>query len=315
MTDAPDVLLLHQAAHEADRIRPVFEERLDDAALVVAADADDSLAKLPDAEVVLTFAMTDEQVAAADSLRWVQAMNAGVDSYPTDALADRGVALTNSSGIHAEQIGQQVLGYMLVFERRIHEGMRQQRAGEWDRYEPGELGDETLGVVGMGAIGTRVGEFGRQMGMRVVGTKRDPSTAPDCADTCFPPEDLDAVLDEAAYLVVACPLTDATEGLIGAEELARLDDDAVLINIARGPIVDQQALIEALEADAIRGAALDVSDPEPMPAESPLRAMREVVMTPHVAGATPYYFERALDLFADNYRAYVGDGDLTNRIV
>ena len=169
--NGPDALLL-DGLGEADRIRPAL----------------------------------DEHLAAAEELRWVQALNAGVDSYPQAALADRGIALTNSSGIHAEQMGQQVLGYLLVFERRIHEGIRQQHAGEWDRYPGGELSDDTLGVVGLGAIGSRVGEYGKRMGMEVVGTKADPGTAPDCADACHPPEKLDAVLDRADYLVVACPL-------------------------------------------------------------------------------------------------------------
>jgi len=316
MTALPDVLLLHQAAGEADSVRSVFDGQLDDdVTLRVAETPAESRDALADAEIALTFALTDAQVDAADSLQWVQAMNAGVDSYPTARLRERGIALTNSSGIHAEQIGQQVLAYLLVFERRIHEGMRQQRAGEWDRYDAGELGDETLGVVGVGAIGGRVAEYGQTMGMDVIGTKRDPSTAPDAVDTCYPAEELDAVLDRADYLVIACPLTDDTRALVGERELERLDDDAVLVNIARGPIVDQNALIDALERDAIRGAALDVSDPEPMPEDSPLRSMDEVVMTPHVAGSTPYYFDRAIELFARNYRAYVAGDDLENRIV
>jgi phosphoglycerate dehydrogenase-like enzyme len=312
----PDVFLLHQAADEADRIRDAFDASFDrDVTLRVAETPEDSLSAIEDAEVVLTVALSDEQLDAAESLEWVQAMNAGVDTYPTDRLAERGVTLTNSSGIHAEQIGQQVLGYLLLFERRIYEGMRQQRAGEWSRYDAGELGDETLGVVGLGAIGGRVAEFGQTMGMDVVGTKRDPSTAPAAVDDCYPPEDLAPVLDRSDYLVVACPLTDETRGLIGEAELARLDDDAVLVNIARGPIVDQDALIAALRDDTLRGAALDVSDPEPMPEDSPLRSMPNVVMTPHVAGSTPYYFDRAVELFARNYRAYVEGDPLENVIV
>jgi phosphoglycerate dehydrogenase-like enzyme len=311
----PDVLLLHQAVEEADRIREAFDSSIDrDVTLCVAETPEESLTAIEDAEVVLTLALSDDQLAAAESLEWVQAMNAGVDSYPSERLAERGITLTNSSGIHAEQIGQQVLGYLLLFERRIYEGMRQQRAGEWERYEAGELGDETLGVVGLGAIGGRVAEFGQTMGMEAVGTKRDPSTAPAAADRCYPPAELDGVLDRSDYLVVACPLTDETRGLIGEAELARLDDDAVLINIARGPVVDQEALIATLEDDALRGAALDVSDPEPMPEDSPLRSMPNVVMTPHVAGSTPYYFDRAVELFARNYRAYVDGEELENVI-
>lgn len=314
--NGPDVLLLEHFG-EADRIRAAFDEHLPDVDLRVAEDpdGDDALATLGDTEVVLTFRFSDEHLAAAEELRWVQALNAGVDSYPLDRLAERDIPLTNSSGIHAEQMGQQVLGYLLVFERRIHEGIRQQHAGEWERYPGGELSDDTLGVVGLGAIGSRVGEYGKRMDMEVVGTKADPETAPDCADACYPPEELDAVLDRADYLVVACPLNEATEGLLGAEEFARLDDGAVLVNIARGPIVDQDALVDALDSGEIRGAALDVTDPEPLPEEAPLRDRYDVVLTPHMAGSSPYYFDRAVELFAENYEAFVAGEDLRNRIV
>ncbi|MEF8883939.1 MAG: D-2-hydroxyacid dehydrogenase [Haloarculaceae archaeon] len=312
--DGPDVFLLEHLG-EADRIRAAFDEHLPDVGLRVADDADDAPDGLADAGVVLTFRLTDEQLAAAQRLQWVQALNAGVDSYPQAELAERGIALTNSSGVHAEQMGQQVLGYMLVFERRIHEGIRQQHAGEWDRYSGGELGDDTLGVVGLGAIGSRVGEYGKQMGMDVIGTKRDPATAPECADACYPADELDAVLDRADYLVVACPLTEETEGLVDAAAFERLDEDAVVINIARGPIVDQSALVDALEAGEVRGAALDVTDPEPLPEDSPLRERRDVVVTPHMAGSSPYYFDRAVELFAENYEAYLAGEELRNRIV
>jgi len=311
----PDVLLLDHDIHAAERIRPALADHLPEVDLRVASDEAAALEAIPDAEVVLTFSLSEELLAAADSLAWVQALNAGVDAYPIDALAERGIVFTNSSGVHAEQIGQQVLGYLLVFERRIHEGIRQQRAGEWERYTGGELGDDTLGVVGLGAIGTRVGEYGQRMGMEVIGTKRDPGTAPDCADDCYSPDELDTVLDRADYLVVACPLTDETEGLIGEVEFERLDDEAVLVNIARGPIVDQTALIDALETGQIRGAALDVTDPEPLPEDSPLRDRHDVVVTPHMAGSSPYYFDRGIELFAENYRAYVEGGEFTNRIV
>ena len=152
--------------------------------------------------------------------------------------------------------------------------------------------------------------------MTVVGTKHDTSVDVPHVDELFPPDRLDEVLDEADYLVLACPLTDETRGLVGESELSRLDSDAVLVNISRGEVVDEAALVEALQSGGIRGAALDVFEEEPLPAESPLRSMSNVVMTPHVAGSTPYYFDRAIGLFADNLRRY-GDGgvdDLRNRI-
>lgn len=314
-----NVAILHQAADHEESIREAFDRYFDGStvSLRVATDPEGSRDLLKSAPVALTFGLSEEQVQAATAVEWVQALNAGVDSYPLDALRERGIALTNASGVHAEPIGQQVLGYVLIFERRIHEGIRQQRAGEWDPYEGGELGDETLGIVGTGAIGQRVAELGASMDMTVVGTKRDTSVELPAVDELYSPDRLDEVLDSADYLVLACPLTDETRGLVGKSELSRLDSDAVLVNVARGEVVDEDALIDALQSGGIRGAALDVFEEEPLPTDSPLRSMSNVVTTPHVAGSTPYYFDRAVELFADNLQRYADGGvdDLQNRVL
>lgn len=316
--DHPRVGVIGTAAGEIEDIREILATEFADGApeLVVEGEDGDRASVIECSQVVLTFSIDEEDLRSADSLEWVQALNAGVDSYPVDTLQDRAVVLTNSSGVHAEPIGQQVLGYMLIFERRIHVGIAQQRAGEWDRYGGGELGDRTLGVIGVGAIGSRVAELGQALGMRVIGTKRDPDGAPDVLDACYGPEGLDAVLAESEYLVIACPLTEETRGMIGPSAFETLPDDAVLVNIARGEIVDETALIEAVEGGVIRGAALDVFETEPLPEDSPLRSLQNVVTTPHMAGSSPHYFDRALTIFAENYAKFL-DGDtntMRNRI-
>ncbi len=305
------VALVGTAADAAAEFRPAIGERLGDAVSVVVPTSASFAA-----EVVLAYDLSGRQVARVDGLRWVQALTAGTDHFPTDALTERGVALTDAAGIHAEQAGEQVLGYLLVFERRIHEGMRQRRAGEWDRFQGGELKDDTLVVVGVGAIGTRVAELGATFGMTVHGVRRDPSVVPDPVDEMHPPEELDDVLGRADYVVLACPLTPATRGLIGAEQFRAMPDSAVLVNVARGPVVDEDALVEALERSGIRGAALDVFETEPLPAESPLRDLPNVVTTPHTAGTTPFYEARAAERFAEQYRAFAAGGiEALDRVV
>ena len=300
-----------------DDLVEAIADRLPDADLVATHDEAATRAAVRDAAVLVTSHLPDDLLDLADRLEWVHAVSSGVDGFGVDRLEDDGVVLTNSSGVHAEPIGEQVLGYLLLFERQIVKGIAQQRHRTWERYGAREFRDRTVGLVGVGAVGTRVAEFCEAIGATVLGVKRDPSECPDAVDEVFGPPDLDDVLERADYLVLACPLTDETRELVDADALARLPEWAVLVNVARGEIVDEPALIEALQSGEIRGAALDVVAEEPLPEDSPLWGMENVVITPHVAGSTPHYWERCADIFAENYRQFV-DGEpasMTNRIV
>jgi len=283
-----------------------------------ATTAAESGAAMGDANVVLTIRPVSDDLPDDAAPDWVQTLNSGVDSYDLDALAARDIAVTNAAGVAANPIAEQVLGYLLVFERRIHKGIRQQeRDGIWRRYSAGELGGKTLGIVGVGAIGTRVAELASGFDMDVIGTKRTPETAPDVVDEAYPPSGLPELLSRSNYVVLACPLVEATRGLIGTDELMSMRSDAVLVNIARGEVIDESALETALQQKRIRGAALDVFEEEPLPAGSPLWDLPNAVITPHMAGSTPKYADRIGSLFEDNYRRYVsGDlDDLRNRVV
>ncbi len=316
MSDHPTVLLPHTIfADGSEPLASEIRERLDtdDVDLRVATDEEGTARHAPDAEIVVTHRLTDDLRAAAP-LRWVQALSAGVDSYDLDSLREAGVTLTNASGIHAQPIGEHVLGALLHFERRFDRALAQQRETEWERYKSGELADRTVCVVGVGAIGTRVSELCRAVGSDVLGVKRDPSDAPAGID-CVTPDRLEAALSRSDYCVLACPLTDETRDMVGEDELDALGEDGVLINIARGEIVVEDALVAALDEGRLRGAALDVFEEEPLPEDSPLWGMDHVLLTPHVAGSTPHYWERAADIFVENYRRYRTGEELANRIV
>ncbi|WP_440771548.1 D-2-hydroxyacid dehydrogenase [Natronorubrum sp. DTA28] len=282
---------------------------------LVHPDEDDLLEAVAEAEIVVTGRLPEEVLTAADDLRWVQALSAGTDAYDHDALEARDVALTTVSGIHAKPIAQQVLGYLLHFERRFDRAIAQQRTKTWERYSGGELGDHTVGIVGVGAIGSQIADYCNTFDARVIGTKRDPTDAPAAVDDVYGPDGLETVLAESDYLVLACPLTEETRGLIDAEALATLTDDAVLVNIARGEVVDQGALVDALEADELGGAALDVFEEEPLPEASPLWNRDDVLVTPHMAGSTPHYWERCADVFIRNYDRFRDGEALENRVV
>ena len=319
MAERPTTLLLHEVPHGGDpaALAHEIERHARDVDLVRAENYGDALERMESADIVITRELTPELLDRASDLDWIQALSAGVDSYDLDRIEEMDVVLTNAAGVHANPIAEQVLGYMLTFERNLHRGFEQQQRAEWQHYGGGELRGQTLGVLGVGEIGGRIAELGSALGMTVLGTKRDTTTVTEAVDEVFPPSGTDQVLGRSDYVVVACPLTDETEGLLGLQQFASMKHDAVLVNIARGPIVDQDDLITAIQKGKIRGAALDVTDPEPLPRDSVLWNLTDVIVTPHMGGSTPHYWKRCAEIFAANYEQYLaGDTDaFVNRIV
>lgn len=323
-TKVTTVLLHHSVsavfgADFVDRLRFQLDSALPSTGQIeTATTAEETSTVIADADVTLTIRPVEEELPAETSLDWIQTLNSGVDSYDLESLGERGIAVTNAAGVAANPIAEQVLGYLLVFERRIHKGIRQQeRDGIWQRYSAGELSGKTLGIVGVGAIGTRVADLASGFDMEVIGTKRTPETAPDVVDEVYPPDGLSKLLARSDYLVLACPLVESTRELISTDEFMSMQSDAVLVNIARGEVVDQAALETALQQNRIRGSALDVFDEEPLPPASPLWDLPNVVITPHMAGSTPKYADRVGSLFEENYLRYNDDelDELRNRIV
>jgi len=321
MPSTPRVLLLHGFPPEttgtpAD-LRDHVEGMLPDVDLRMATDHDDARERIPDAEVVIEHGITDDLLERAESLAWLQSLSAGVDRYDLDALAQREVVMTNISGVHANPIAEHVLAMALAFERRLPRAIEQGRDREWRRFPAGELRGSTVGVVGVGEIGGRVAELASAVGTRVLGVKRDTSTYNDAVDEVHPPNELHTVLGRSDYVVLACPLTDETEGMIGARELASVGPDGVLINVARGAVVDQEALVAAIQEGYLGGAALDVTDPEPLPRDSPLWDSSDVIVTPHMAGGSPEFPRRCAEVFAENYHRFVDGevGAMRNRVL
>jgi phosphoglycerate dehydrogenase-like enzyme len=311
----PTLLVTHTVPPEtAEGLLDALATELPDAEVLPAATPEETDERLARADALITGRLDADLLARAD-VEWVQALSAGVDSYPQEAMEEAGVVLTNASGVHAEPIGEQVLGAMLSFERRFLESQRNKERNSWERVEGGELKGKTLGIVGVGAIGGRIAELGSAFGMEVLGTKRDPAMMPDAVDEAFGADGYTELCRRADYLVLACPLTEETEGLIGSAEFRLLSRDAVLVNIARGEVTDQEALIRALQYGQIRGAALDVFETEPLPADSPLWDLSNVLLTPHMAGSTPKKDERWAEIIGENYRRFGTEEPYVNRVL
>lgn len=312
-----DVLVPHPYSDDAKRTIESALDGIEGVSVRVAETPEETRTGLETATIALTPRLPPEWLECARNLRWAQATSAGYDHYDLGAIEEAGIALTTAAGVHAQPIGEQVLGAMLAFERRLLTARDNQRDGLWLRTEGGELGRKTVGIVGLGAIGCRIAELASTVGSTVIGTKRDTTTALAAVDRVYPPDELDEVLRRADYLVLACPLTDETRDLIDASALEIMPKEAVLVNIARGGVVDEGALIEGLKQRRISGAALDVFEEEPLPEDSPLWNLPNTLITPHMAGSTPAYYERIADIFADNYASFA-EGDLDemiNRVV
>lgn len=269
----------------------------------------------------------------APNLRWVQIHSAGVErALARPVFQNSGIKLTSASGIHAVQMSEYSLAVMLHFHYRFDEMIALKARSTWpgNQYElfrPHGLRGLTLGVVGYGSIGRELARMADALGMTVLATKRDvmhPAeeesyTQPDTGDPegniperLYPSEALGSMVAECDFVVVTVPLTDATENMINADVLNKMKPTAVLINVARGGVVDEAALIEALKAGKIAGAGLDVFAEEPLPVSSPLWGLDNVLISPHVSGNSAIYHEKAAALFADNLQRYVSGKPLLN---
>src|SRR5579884_960139 len=278
---------------------------------------------IADAEVVFCGLLPPDLLAAAPRLRWVSFWSAGLDTKLRPDILARDLLITNASGVHGPNIAEHVLAFMLMFTRRMPHYQRAQIEGQWQRAPSpdfhtemaAELTGQTLGIVGLGHIGEDLARRAKAFDMRVIATKRDlaarhANVAP--LDALLPPERLPQLLAESDHGCIALPYTPQTRHLFDAAMLAHMKPTAYLYNIARGKIVDEAALIAALQAGRLAGAGLDVFETEPLPTDSPLWKMENVIVTPHVAGITPYYFPRAAALFAANLKRYLAGQPLSN---
>jgi len=266
-------------------------------------------------DALVTFTYEDRFLDAG--VEWIHSIQAGVDRFPFDALADRNIALTNSTGIHGDVVGETAVGLMLSFARRLHVHRSNQERGEWRKpawNDAFPLRRESACVVGLGTLGKGIATRASALGMDVTGVKRTP-TPVDGVDEVYPPTDLREAIGDARFVALAVPLTADTEGMISAPELDAMREDAYLINVARGPVVDQDALVDALDSGAVAGAGLDVFETEPLPAESSLWDREEVIVTPHAAGFNVEYYERVATIVRENLRRLAVGESLTNRVV
>ncbi len=283
-----------------------IRDELRDLDVVEATDAAARGRELPQADVLVTTWLTEAEAADASRVRWIHSTAVGVGALLKGlAAAGRAILLTNSRGVYAEPIAEHAIALTLALRRGLHTARTRQLDRTWAQTEMLQTAasppsETTLLVVGLGAIGTRVAAFARGLGMRVVAVRRRMELpAPDGVET-LPMSRLRDALPDADAVVLALPTTGETRGLIGQAELALMRPSAVLVNVARGALVDEPALVAALEAGRLAGAGLDAFAREPLDDESPLWRLPNVLITPHSASFRSDYWRPTADLFLDN---------------
>ena len=270
-----------------------------------------------DAEVLFRCAMSKPQltttIEGAPRLAWIHSCSAGFDQLIVPEITGRGLIVTRSAATHHIPISEWVIGFMFMVAKRFPGLMKAQQEHRWAPPDVEELGGKTCGIVGAGAIGAEVARRCRALGMRVIATKRTPAELPEY-DAVLPADQLPALLAESDYVVLACPLTTETRDMIGERELRMMKPTAFLLNIARGGLIVDEALIRALREGWIAGACLDAFRIEPLPPDSPLWDVPNLFLTPHASYKSIHFLDRSTLEFATNLRRYIDGAPLANTL-
>ena len=280
---------------------------------VVDPGEDDLVTEMADAEVFIGY-HSPEIFSSASGLKWIQSAAAGLDMMLTPDVIERRLIVTNASGLHAAPVVETAWALTLAVSRCLKTFQQQQNEHDWTQFIPHDLDGRTVGIVGLGGIGRRYARIATAFGMRVIAVDRHSPPKPDEVESLQGLDRLNDLVAEADVLLVSCPATAETHGLIGPEQIALLKPTAILVNIARGGIVDEPALIECLKAGRITGAGLDVTEVEPLPKDDPLWNTPRLVITPHIAGWSGDRSRRLVEFFCENLRRYLSGEPLRNLV-
>jgi len=268
--------------------------------------------EIVDAEIAITWSVRPEQIVAAKRLRWIHSPAAAVHQLIFPELVNSDIILTNAREVHGPVVAEHVIALIFALAKKIPGSVRLQEKHVWGQQilwdelpRVREVAGATLGMIGLGSIGRAVVKSAKALGMQVIAVREHPEKGSDGADAVFGPAQVDEVFRQAEYIVLAAPVTASTKYIANAERLALMKSDACLINVGRGPLVDESALAAALREMKIGGAALDVFPKEPLAAESPLWDVPNLLITPHTAALTERLWERHYSLFSENLRRYV----------
>lgn len=304
----PKILLFHP---EAPVYAALLRGRVAGVDLIATADEAEFRRELPSAEILVAFSFPVDALATVPRLRWIQIMSAGTEFLAPARGQVEHLVVTNARGIHAEPIADYVLTAMAMLQSDFPGMLRNQLAKRWERRPVVPLAGRTLGIVGVGAIGREIARRAVVCGMEVVGLRRSGAPLADVTQM-YLPEDIHRFLPRCDIVVLAVPITDATRAMIGRAEFAAMKTTAFIINISRGAVIDEPAMVEALTRRAIAGACLDVFAVEPLPQDSPLWTLPNVIVTPHIAGMSADYAGRFTEILVENLGLFARHERLRN---
>lgn len=292
----------------AQQLQAEFPE----AKIVLARSSEERKTELADAEVLFAVRFSPEDLKVARQLKWLHLSSAGATHVLFPEMVESDVVVTNSRGLYGIPIAEHILGMMIMLARKLHEAYRFQLQGKWPRKEMferypsfSELYEQTAGVIGLGDIGMAVAERAKALGMRVLATKRRVGSPPACVDELLGPQGLPHLLQTSDFVIIAAPLTPETQGLIGERELRMMKPTAYIFNVGRGAIIQETVLIRALKEGWIAGAGLDVTEVEPLPLDSELLRLPNVLLTPHYSGLRSNYWRHAVAIFKPNLAKFL----------
>ncbi|MDA7965576.1 D-2-hydroxyacid dehydrogenase [Ruegeria sp.] len=307
----PNVTVYHPDPETAAEYYRVLGREFPELNASVASDPETLAPMIPDTEILVCFRPPVEALKEATSLKWIHYVTAGVDALLPARNHLQGVTVTNFAG--RPSVADYAMGAVLMLHWNVRKLIDDQRAGVWDHFKTPPLEEFTVGVIGLGSIGQDIARRATGFGMTVLGMRRSARATPH-VDQVYAPDQLADFLPRCDFVVLALPGTDGTRQFLGADAFRLMKDSAFLINVGRGDIVDQAALIEALQSGQIAGAALDVFEQEPLPKVNPLWAMENVILSPHIAGATSRYVERVVTRFGEALEHYQRGEDLPHSV-
>jgi phosphoglycerate dehydrogenase-like enzyme len=288
--------------------------------IIVSDDPDQLRRRAPEADAILSIDFTGKKLSAVLPLavhaRWVHNFGTGVDGALTPEVMANTLPFTNGRGVFRTPLGEWAVGAMLYFSYDLRRAIRQQEAGVWEQFTSRMLQGKTLGIIGYGGIGSAAAERARPFGMRILALRRRTElfSSDPLLDATFAPAQINDLMAASDYVLVSAPLTPETRGMVGAAQIAAMKPTAVIINVGRGPVIDQTALQKALEAGKIRGAALDVFEVEPLPAGHPFYKMQNVLVSPHTADHVEEFHALAYEAFFENFRRFEAGEPLLNLV-
>jgi phosphoglycerate dehydrogenase-like enzyme len=319
----PDDQLAICFAHVAYRLHERFSALATGISSFAVRDPETLEERIGEADVLVISGLWQNGLLdRAKKLRFIQAIGAGTDQFPREELAERGIRLASARGVNYRAVAEHAMALILALSRRLPEARDNQARRLWRgmigdlSQREDEIGGKTLLIVGLGQIGGRLAQLAKAFDMHVVGLRRNPSAGRGAADAVHTMDELGSLLPEADFVALTCPLTAETENLLDAQALGQMKPSAHLVNVARGRVVDEPALVEALGAGRIAGAGIDVTGEEPLAPGSPLWGMENVLLTPHTAGETRHYEDNVIEILRDNLeRLRRSEAPLRNQVI